>query len=199
MSTAAPARLAPTARRPACSKRTFDQTGRLDCRLRHGRDTHRVPGRCRYEPGDAGATHWQVEVPVLRQLLRPADRRVAAILGLAGAILCAGVAPATAQSSQPAATIRYDDPVGNGIAIGAALGAIGGVVATGALYAHCHGLCDTPDEWPIYAMYGAAGAGAGAGVGWLIDKLHKGKKPAPFALAIRADRQERAVRVQWRL
>jgi hypothetical protein len=74
------------------------------------------------------------------------------------------------------------------------------VVLTGALYAQCHDLCDAPDDLPTYAMYAGLGAGAGAGVGWLIDKLHKGKRPAavPVALAIRADRQERAVRLQWR-
>ena len=49
-------------------------------------------------------------------------------------------------------------------------------------------------------MYAGLGAGAGAGAGWLVDKLHKGKRPAaiPVAVAIRADRQERAVRLQWR-
>ena len=110
-------------------------------------------------------------------------------------------APAAAQSTQQKPAVeRYDDPVGNGIAIGAALGAIGGVVFTGALYRNCHGLCDTPDDLPTYAMYAGLGAGAGAGAGWLVDKLHKGKRPAavPVAVAIRADRQERAVRLQWR-
>ena len=49
-------------------------------------------------------------------------------------------------------------------------------------------------------MFAGFGAGIGAGAGWVIDKLHKGKRPAavPVAFAIRADRQERAVRLQWR-
>jgi len=126
-------------------------------------------------------------------------RRSVVALSLAVAGLAA--APAAAQSTQQKPAVeRYDDPVGNGIAIGAALGAIGGVVFTGALYRNCHGLCDTPDDLPTYAMYAGLGAGAGAGAGWLVDKLHKGKRPAavPVAVAIRADRQERAVRLQWR-
>ena len=120
---------------------------------------------------------------------------------LALALLALAAAPAAAQPTNPKPPVeRYDDPVGNGIAIGAALGAIGGVVFTGALYRNCHGLCDTPDDLPTYAMYAGLGAGAGAGAGWLVDKLHKGKRPAavPVAVAIRADRQERAVRLQWR-
>jgi hypothetical protein len=110
-------------------------------------------------------------------------------------------APAAAQSANPKPPVeRYDDPVGNGIAIGAALGAIGGIVITGALYAQCHDLCDAPDDLPTYAMYAGLGAGIGAGTGWLIDKLHKGKRAAalPVAVDIRADPQVRAVRLQWR-
>ena len=113
-------------------------------------------------------------------------------LGLACAAL--GGAPAFAQSTRPQpATERYDDPVGNGIAIG-------GVVATGALYANCNDLCDAPDSLPTYAMYAGLGAGIGAGTGWLIDKLHKGRRPAavPVAVVIHADREQRAVRLQWR-
>jgi hypothetical protein len=74
------------------------------------------------------------------------------------------------------------------------------VVFTGALFAGCHSLCDTPDDLPTYAMYAGVGAAAGAGVGFLVDRLHKGKRRAamPVGMAIRADRQERAVRLQWR-
>ena len=127
------------------------------------------------------------------------------ILAGVAVTLLATAAPASAQSAfttspVPAATERYDDPVGNGIAIGAALGAIGGVVVTGALYAECDYLCDAPAEAPTYAMFAGLGAGIGAGAGWLVDKLHKGKRPAamPVAVAIRADRQERALRLRWR-
>jgi hypothetical protein len=117
------------------------------------------------------------------------------------ALVTLAAAPAAAQSTDPKPPVeRYDDPVGNGIAIGAALGAITGVVITGALYAQCNDLCDAPAELPTYAMYAGLSAGAGAGVGWLVDKLHKGKRPVviPVAVNVRADRQEKAIRLQWR-
>ncbi len=123
------------------------------------------------------------------------------IAALSLALVSYAAAPAAAQSTSPKPPVeRYDDPVGNGIAIGAALGAIGGLVVTGVLYRQCHDLCDAPAELPTYAMYAGLGAGAGAGVGWLVDRLHKGKRPrsVPVAVNIRADRQERAVRLQWR-
>jgi len=134
---------------------------------------------------------------------RPAGLPHAArtLFALTLAAACLTAAPVAAQSApvQPA-TERYDDPVGNGVAIGAALGAIGGVLMTGALYAQCNDLCDAPAEAPTYAMFAGLGAGIGAGTGWVIDKLHKGKRLAaiPVAVAIRADRQERAVRLHWR-
>ena len=63
------------------------------------------------------------------------------------ALVTLAAAPAAAQSTNPKPPVeRYDDPVGNGIAIGAALGAITGVAITGALYAHCNDLCDAPAE-----------------------------------------------------
>jgi hypothetical protein len=136
-------------------------------------------------------------------LLRPVCfvRSPRAFLALTLAAACLTAAPVAAQSSMPDdAAERYDDPVGNGIAIGAALGAIGGVVVTGALYAQCNDLCDAPAEAPTYAMYAGLGAGIGATAGWVIDKLHKGKRPRaiPVAVNIRADRHEKAVRLQWR-
>jgi hypothetical protein len=127
------------------------------------------------------------------------SRALAAALILAAVWLTA--APVAAQpSSSTGATERYDDPLGNGIAIGAALGAIGGVVMTGALYAGCRDLCDAPDELPTYAMGAGLGAGAGAGVGWLVDRLHKGQRPAavPVTVEIRTHRHEKALRLQWR-
>jgi hypothetical protein len=52
----------------------------------------------------------------------------------------------------------------------------------------------------FHCLSAPASVPIGAGAGWLIDRLHKGKRPAavPVAVAIRADRQERAVRLQWR-
>lgn len=134
-------------------------------------------------------------------LRQPSPRSMPALVTLILAAGCLTAVPAAAQSTpaQPA-TERYDDPVGNGIAIGAALGALSGVVVTGALYAQCDELCDAPAEAPTYAMFAGFAAGIGAGAGWVIDKLHKGRRPAaiPAAIAIRSDRQERAVRLEWR-
>jgi hypothetical protein len=108
---------------------------------------------------------------------RPARFLIDAVLSLALGSLATAAAAQTgahpAQSSTgPATTVteRYDDPIRNGIAIGAALGAIGGVVMTGALYRNCHDLCDAPDDLPTYAMYAGLGAGIGAGTGWLMDR-----------------------------
>jgi hypothetical protein len=111
----------------------------------------------------------------------PSRRSLRCVPGaaLSLALVSLSAAPAAAQFTSPKPPVeRYGDPVGNGIAIGGALGAIGGLVATGALYAPCNGLCDVPETWHVYAMYGAAGAGIGAGTGWLIDRLHKGRPPA---------------------
>ena len=130
---------------------------------------------------------------------KPSSRPMSAMVALVLAAGCLTTVPAAAQSPARPAIERYDDPVGNGIAIGAALGAIGAVVVTGALYAQCDDLCDAPAEAPTYAMFAGFGAGIGAGAGWMIDKQHKGKRPAAVPMvAIRADRQERAVRLQWR-
>ena len=131
----------------------------------------------------------------------PSFHSTSVLVALVLAAACLTAAPVAAQSPPARPAIeRYDDPVGNGIAIGAALGAIGGVVLTGALYAQCDDSCDAPAKAPTYAMYAGFGAGIGVGAGWLIDKLHKGKRPTaiPVAVAIRADRQERAIRLQWR-
>jgi hypothetical protein len=68
-----------------------------------------------------------------------------------------------------------------------------GVLTVG--YANCDAGCEAPAEGPMFAWGMGVGAGGGAAVGWLIDKLHKGKGPAPVAVAIRTDPQERSVRV----
>jgi hypothetical protein len=102
-------------------------------------------------------------------------------LRLVPAFLLAGLlaaSPASAQSD------RYDDPPWNGLATGAALGAITGVVGAGAVYGDCR-YCNVPDTWHVYAMYGAAGAGGGAAVGWLVDKMHKGRRPPTSRLNAR--------------
>jgi hypothetical protein len=137
----------------------------------------------------------------MRRCLPSRLLRAVAGAALSLPLVAAGARPAAAQPPGPKPPVeRYDDPVGNGIAIGAALGAIGGVVIAGAMYAQCDDLCDAPAELPTYAMFAGFTAGIGAGTGWLIDKLHKGKRPAvvPVGIAFRADRRERAVAVHWR-
>jgi len=79
----------------------------------------------------------------------------------------------------------------NGALVGA--GARAGVLTIG--YACCDAGCDAPAEGPMFAVGMGVGAGGGAAVGWLIDKVHKGKGPAPLAVALRTDRQARSVRV----
>ena len=117
------------------------------------------------------------------------------------ALVSLAAAPAAAQSTNPKPPVeRYDDPgrQRHRHRRGAGRDQRGGDHR--ALYAQCHDLCDAPAEAPTYAMYAGLSAGAGAGVGWLVDKLHKGKRPraVPVAVNIRADRQERAVQLQWR-
>ena len=114
---------------------------------------------------------------------------------VAGVLLLAPLV-ALAQAAPPP-PVRVDDSTLNGIVAGAALGTIGGFLAANVADARCgHELCNNPTV-QTYALGIGIGAGTGIGIGWLIDKLHKGKAPAPVAVAIRADRQERAVRVSW--
>ena len=65
------------------------------------------------------------------------------------------------------------DPVGNGIAAGALLGAGAGLAVMAAMYAQCDGTCDAPEPAPMYVGAAAFGAGAGALVGWLVDAARK--------------------------
>ena len=176
---------------------------------------------------------------MLRCLFSRCSLRCVPGAALSVALVSFPAAPAAAQFTNPKPPVeRYDDPAGNGIAVGTALGAIGGVVATaqlftsrpgvlesapgdrdpswdgltkGALigagamagllavnYARCDAGCEAPAEGPMYAWGLSIGAGGGAAVGWLIDRLHVARKPMPIAVAVRADKQARAVRVQWR-
>lgn len=78
-----------------------------------------------------------------------------------------------------------DDPVGNGIAIGALIGAGSGFAIAAAMYATCGQGCDAPAEGPTYAISMGVSAGIGAAAGWIVDRLHKGKKVAfPVAAPI---------------
>jgi hypothetical protein len=63
------------------------------------------------------------------------------------------------------------DSVGNGIAIGALAGAIGGATITWWMYAQCHDTCDAPAVPSVLFPSMALFAGIGAGVGYLIDRV----------------------------
>jgi hypothetical protein len=65
------------------------------------------------------------------------------------------------------------DPVGNGIAIGAAVGAGTGLALMGWAYAQCDGSCDAPEPMPMYLAAGGFGAAVGGVVGWLVDASRK--------------------------
>ena len=57
--------------------------------------------------------------------------------------------------------------------------------------------CGPSSEGPTWAIGAAAGAGIGLVTGLLIDRARRDPAP-PIAVAVRADRHEKAVRVQWR-
>jgi hypothetical protein len=129
---------------------------------------------------------------------RPSSWRV----GRFGVALAAAVTlvpePARAQTAprlEPASVFTPSDPTWDGAVKGALVGAgaMAGVLTIG--YARCDAGCEAPAEGPMFAWGMGVGAGSGAAVGWLIDKLHKGKGPAPLAVSLRTDRQERSVRV----
>ena len=65
------------------------------------------------------------------------------------------------------------DRVGDGIAIGALIGAGTGLALMGWAYAQCEGSCDAPEPMPMYLAAGGFGAAVGGVVGWLIDATRK--------------------------
>ena len=65
------------------------------------------------------------------------------------------------------------DPVGDGIAIGAAIGAVGGLALMGWAYSQCDRGCDAPEPLPMYLTAAGFGAAAGAVAGWLVDASRK--------------------------
>jgi hypothetical protein len=140
-----------------------------------------------------GATMFRFTLPDARALVPCFVVACCLLFTLLPAALHAQAAPVSSQVGA-----RYDDPLWDGAVLGAlaGAGAMAGLVAIG--YAQCDAGCEAPAEGPMYAAFMGFGAASGAGVGWLIDKLHKGKRPSPVAVAITADRRERAVRVQWR-
>ena len=55
--------------------------------------------------------------------------------------------------------------------------------------------CGPSSEGPTWAIGATAGAGIGLVTGLLIDKM---RTDPPIAVAVRADKRERGVRVSWR-
>jgi ABC-type Fe3+-siderophore transport system permease subunit len=91
-------------------------------------------------------------------------------LYLAGLVMVALV------PSGAAAQVVADDPTTDGAIIGAIVGAGAGLGLIGIAYATCTGSCEAPEPAGLYSMGAAYGAGIGALTGWMIDRLHKGKK-----------------------
>jgi hypothetical protein len=80
----------------------------------------------------------------------------------------------TAPSFQPGAAPPAD-PVWDGIALGAVIGA-GACLGTAAiLFARCDEGCEAPEPGPVYAFSAAFGGATGAFVGWLLDRANKPK------------------------
>lgn len=103
-----------------------------------------------------------------------------------------------ARSRSQAGPALIDDPLTNGALIGAAVGAGAGLGAVGMAYAICADSdCGPSSDGPAWALGATAGAGIGLVTGLLIDKARRDPAP-PIAVAVRADRHEKAVRVQWR-
>jgi outer membrane lipoprotein SlyB len=97
----------------------------------------------------------------------------------------------------PLAPVYIDDSTLDGAVIGALAGVGTGILVIGTRYAYCSEGCSGSSE-PSWAVGAVAGGGIGAAVGWLIDKVRRDPAPSPVGVTIRADNQERAVRIQWR-
>jgi hypothetical protein len=122
--------------------------------------------------------------------------------GLAAAsllVLAAAAAPVRAQTppAHPPEPALVDDSLVNGGLIGLGVGFGVGFVTAGFLTLSCDVRNCTPLSGPEFTAVTAAGAGIGLLTGLLINKARR--DPPPVAVAIRADRQVRAVRIDWRL
>jgi hypothetical protein len=126
-----------------------------------------------------------------RLIVRPGAKRRAVA---AGSLALQRVAW---QAGEPRSERRWRDPSWDGAVKGAAVGAgaMAGLLAVG--YARCDAGCEAPAMGPMFAWGLGVGAGGGAGIGWVIDRLHRAEGPPPVAVALRADREVRAVHVRW--
>ena len=102
-------------------------------------------------------------------LAQPSDERHQSRVGSLAPEIFTSRAVLDAGSQAPARR----DPVSNGIAIGAAIGAGAGLALMGWAYAQCDGTCDAPEPLPMYLTAAGFGAAAGAVAGWLIDASRK--------------------------
>jgi hypothetical protein len=131
----------------------------------------------------------------MRRLSSGRFRSIAAALAAALVLIPSATQAQAPPSLEREPTIAPADPTWDGAVKGALVGAgaMAGLLTIN--YARCDAGCEAPAEGPMFAWGMSVGAGGGAAVGWLIDKLHKGRGPAPVAVSFRTDRQERSVRV----
>ncbi len=136
----------------------------------------------------------------LTVVLASGERRKYRSAGLTADSLRVLTASGQQQSLRKSDVLRVErhgmnDPVGDGIVLGALVGTgtCAGLMA--ASYAACTGSCDAPAPGPMYAMAMSMGAGVGALVGWIVDRTHKGKAVIfPTVLpVVTADRKAIAV------
>jgi hypothetical protein len=121
-------------------------------------------------------------------------------LAAASLLLLFGAAtPVRAQTppASPPEPALVDDALVNGGLIGLGVGFGVGFATAGFLTSSCDVRNCTPLSGTEATAVTAAGAGVGLLTGVLIDTALR--DPPPVAVAIRADRQVRAVRVDWRL
>lgn len=86
-----------------------------------------------------------------------------------------------------------DDPVGDGIVIGALAGAGTGFGLVAAAYNSCGAGCEAPEPGPLYLGGIGIGAGVGAVVGWIADRAHKGKSVVFPVVAPVVSRERKAL------
>jgi hypothetical protein len=75
------------------------------------------------------------------------------------------------------------DPLWDGIALGAAIGAGTSLGLTAISFARCDEGCEAPEPGPFYAISAAMGAAAGGVAGWLIDRARTPKPRKAVTLA----------------
>jgi len=106
-----------------------------------------------------------------------------------------------AQTASPvpaAAAASPDDPLANGIAIGAAIGTGTGLALMGWAYAQCNGTCDAPEPLPMYLMAAGMGAAVGGVAGFIVDKVRKNtNQRVTIGGAVTPTRRQVQVAVRW--